>query len=135
MEAAIRTVCEVVTGKPIPHLEVKAVRGLEGVREAVVEMVPQPGGILSNSDGENQDPIQLRVAVVNGLGNTKKIVQQVKEGKSPYHFIEVMACPGGECSKMCRLRVLASRRSFSSGNFCPTTCGSKCDSGFPSALT
>nr|AHH85808.1 FeFe-hydrogenase [Tetraselmis sp. GSL018] len=95
MEAALRTVYEVVTGKQMERLEINEVRGLEGVKEAVVEMKPIPGGILANGDKDDQEPIQVRVAVANGLGNAKALVQQVKDGESPYHFIEVMACPGG----------------------------------------
>mmetsp|Transcript_30593 Transcript_30593/g.86517 ORF Transcript_30593/g.86517 Transcript_30593/m.86517 type:complete len:373 (+) Transcript_30593:137-1255(+) len=94
MEAALRTVYEVVTGEQMARLEVDDVRGLDGVKEATILLKPQPGGILSNGDGE-QEPIEVRVAVANGLGNAKGLVQQVKDGVSPYHFIEVMACPGG----------------------------------------
>jgi iron only hydrogenase large subunit-like protein len=97
MEAAIRTVYEVVTGSPMEHLVVTAVRGLDGVKEATVTMTPVPGGVLSDGNGE-QKPIEVRVAVANGLGNAKKLVQDVEDGVSPYHFIEVMACPGGESS-------------------------------------
>lgn len=94
MEAAIRTVYEVVTGEDMPRLVVDEVRGLEGVKEATIVMKPHPGGPLATGDGE-QEPITLRVAVANGLGNAKNLIQQVKDGQSPYHFIEVMACPGG----------------------------------------
>jgi NADH-quinone oxidoreductase subunit G/NADP-reducing hydrogenase subunit HndD len=79
MEAALRTVYEVMTGKPLPSLDIQAVRGLDGVKEAAVDL----GGV------------QVRVAVANGLGNARKLMNLLKEGKADYHFIEIMACPGG----------------------------------------
>ncbi|OPZ60205.1 MAG: NADP-reducing hydrogenase subunit HndC [Deltaproteobacteria bacterium ADurb.Bin510] len=80
MEAAIRTVYAVVTGQNLPDLNVTPVRGLEGVKEASLKI-----GDLG----------EVKVAVAHGLGNARKLMEQIKEGKSPYHFIEVMACPGG----------------------------------------
>ena len=85
MEAALRTGYALVAGKELENVEITAVRGLEGVKEANVEV-----------DGFGT----LRVAVAHGLSNAKKLMdkvkQQIKEkGKSEYHFIEVMACPGG----------------------------------------
>ena len=79
MEAALRTVYEVVTGECLEALEFEAVRGMEGIREASFDMNDQ----------------KVRVAVVHGLANAKVMLDQVKAGKSPYHFIEVMACRGG----------------------------------------
>ncbi len=79
MEAALRTVYEVVTGKPLENLDIKAVRGLEGVKEASVEM----------------NGMSVKVAVTNGLSNARKIMDLVRAGKADYHFIEIMACPGG----------------------------------------
>ena len=79
MEAALRTVYEVMTGKPLASLDIQAVRGLDGVKEAAVDL----GGV------------QVRVAVANGLGNARKLMNLLKEGKADYHFIEIMACPGG----------------------------------------
>ncbi len=78
-EAALRTVYEAVTGKPLERLDIKAVRGLEGVKEASVDL----------------DGLKVRVAVANGLGNARKVMDLVKAGKADYHFIEIMACPGG----------------------------------------
>lgn len=79
MEAALRTVSEIVTGEPLPRLEFDQVRGLENIREATLNI------------GGNE----LRVAIVHGLGNVQKILDEIKAGTSPYHFIEVMACEGG----------------------------------------
>ena len=79
MEAALRTVYEVLTGKTLERLEFTQVRGLEGIREASLTISGQ----------------EIRVAVVHGLKNVEGVLNQIKEGTSPYHFIEVMACEGG----------------------------------------
>ena len=79
MEAALRTVYELVTGKALRNIDIKAVRGLEGIKEASADM----------------NGTHVKVAVTNGLGNARKIMDLVKAGKTDYHFIEIMACPGG----------------------------------------
>jgi len=80
MEAALRTAYEVATGKTLENVEFTAVRGLEGIKEAVIPV-----------EGIGD----VRVAVSHGLGNARKLLERVKEGKDRYHFIEIMACPGG----------------------------------------
>lgn len=79
MEAALRTVYEVVTNDELENIEFNAVRGLKGFKESKVQV----GDLL------------VKVAVVNGLDNARKILEMIKEGKADYHFIEVMCCPGG----------------------------------------
>ena len=79
MEAALRTAYEVVTKKTLDRLDFKDVRGLEGIKTAEVDL----------------DGLKVRVAVANGLGNARKLLEEVQAGKSPYHFIEIMCCPGG----------------------------------------
>ena len=79
MEAALRTVHAVVTGRPMERLEYEPVRGFEGVKEAQVDL----------------DGTVVKVAVAHGMTNAKKLLDQIRAGKSPYHFIEIMACPGG----------------------------------------
>ncbi len=79
MEAALRTVAEILEGKSIDNIEYNAVRGVEGIKEATVEA----GGI------------KIKAAVVNGLGNARKLLDKIKAGEAEYHFVEVMACPGG----------------------------------------
>jgi len=79
MEAALRTAYELVTKKTLPSLDFESVRGLEGIKEAEVDL----------------DGTKVRVAVAHGLSNAKKLIDQIAEGKSPYHFIEIMCCPGG----------------------------------------
>lgn len=91
MEAALRTVYEVVTGREIPfdRLNVIPVRGLEGVKEAVIK--------FENCKPEFSflEGAEAPIAVAHGLKNARKIMDQIKAGKSPYLFVEIMACPGG----------------------------------------
>ncbi|MGI6369781.1 MAG: 4Fe-4S binding protein [Ignavibacteria bacterium] len=79
MEAALRYAVEIVEGKPLSNLEFNEVRGEEGIRE------------INLTVGE----LELKIAVVHGLKNAKKVVQDIKEGRKIYHFVEVMTCPGG----------------------------------------
>lgn len=79
MEAALRTVADIVEGKDLHEIEYTAVRGLEGVREAKV-----------NIGGK-----ELKLAIANGTGNARKLLDKIREGKADYQFIEVMGCPGG----------------------------------------
>ena len=79
MEAALRTVYEVVTGKTLDNVEFSAVRGLQGIKEATIPV-----------EGIGD----VKVAVAHGLGNARKLLQSIKAG-AQYHFIEIMACPGG----------------------------------------
>ncbi len=79
MEAAVRTAYEILTGKTLPKIDFEELRGLEGVREAVVDI----------------DGLKLNLAVVYGLGNARKMLELIEKGECKYHAIEVMACPGG----------------------------------------
>jgi NADH-quinone oxidoreductase subunit G/NADP-reducing hydrogenase subunit HndD len=80
MEAALRTAYEIATGKSLENLDFIAVRGLEGIKEATVKV-----------DGIGD----VRVAVAHGLGNARKLMEKIKHNDADYHFIEIMACPGG----------------------------------------
>ena len=79
MEAALRTAHFLLTGQELENLEVKAVRGLDGAKEAYVDI----------------NGTQVGVAVVSGLGNARKLLEEIKAGRKDLHFIEVMTCPGG----------------------------------------
>ena len=79
MEAAIRTAYYNLTERDLDNLELNSVRGLGEVKEASI----------------NIDGININVAVVNGIGNIKPILDDVQSGNSKYHFVEVMSCPGG----------------------------------------
>ena len=83
MEAALRTAYEVATGKRLPSVEFAGVRGIEGVKEATVDL----------------DGTPVSVAVASGLGNARALLARVAEakarGETPYHFIEIMACRAG----------------------------------------
>ena len=88
MEAALRTAYEVASGQPLPKVEIDAIRGLKGVKEAVVKL---PDDIQGSAAGR-----EIRVAVASGIGNARHLLQAIADGSAPpYDFIEVMACPGG----------------------------------------
>ena len=91
MEAALRTAYEIVTGKEVPFkdLNIVPVRGIEGVREASVK--------IENClpDWKFLEGVELKCAVAHGLVNAKDLLSLVKNGEKDYHFIEIMACPGG----------------------------------------
>lgn len=91
MEAALRTVYELVTGRELPFdgLHVTPIVGLEQVKEAAVT-IEKPLADYAFLDG-----VTLRVAVTSGLSGAGKLMEDVSNGSSPYHFIEVMGCPGG----------------------------------------
>ena len=79
MEAALRTVKEILEERPLEQLEFESVRGYEGIREADVKINDQT----------------YKVAVAHTLSNARKLANDIKLGKSPYAFVEIMACPGG----------------------------------------
>ena len=79
MEAALRTAYEVITGEKLENVDFHDVRGIEGIKEASVNI----GGS------------EVLVAVANGTGNATKLLERVKSGEKKYTFLEVMACPGG----------------------------------------
>jgi len=79
MEAALRTAYKLVTGKELEKVDIEPVRGLDGVKTAAV----------------NVDGLEVKVAVTHGLGNARRVLDEIRAGKSPYHFIEIMTCPGG----------------------------------------
>jgi len=91
MEAALRTAYELVTGREVPfgNLNIIPVRGMDGVKEATVKIE----GCLEA--WKFLEGAELKVAIAHGLVNANKIMKSVKEGKSSYHFVEIMACPGG----------------------------------------
>jgi NADP-reducing hydrogenase subunit HndD len=91
MEAAIRTAYELVTGREVPFkdLNITPVRGVEGVKEASVKIE----GCLD--DWKFLEGVELKVAIAHGLVNADILMKKVAAGEADYHFIEIMACPGG----------------------------------------
>ncbi|HOE60568.1 MAG TPA: NADH-dependent [FeFe] hydrogenase, group A6 [Kiritimatiellia bacterium] len=91
MEAALRTAYEIVTGRelPVENLHIQAIAGLDGVKEAALTIT---GTVKEWSFLEG---VELKVAVSHGLSNTRRLLEHIKAHGSPYHFIEVMTCPGG----------------------------------------
>ncbi|MGE4290269.1 MAG: NADH-dependent [FeFe] hydrogenase, group A6 [Salinivirgaceae bacterium] len=79
IEAAVRTAYEIQTKKKLEKVDFEQLRGLEGVREATIDF----------------DGLPIRIGIAHGLGNARKLLEDVKAGKSDFHAIEIMACPGG----------------------------------------
>ncbi|MBR2553222.1 MAG: [Erysipelotrichaceae bacterium] len=79
MEAALRTVADVLEKKDLPKVDYEVVRGLEGVKEATLNIAG----------------MEVKIAVTSGMANAKPLLDQIRNGTSPYHFIEIMGCPGG----------------------------------------
>ncbi|MGI6732325.1 MAG: NADH-dependent [FeFe] hydrogenase, group A6 [Anaerovoracaceae bacterium] len=83
MEAALRTVADILSGEDLQEIEYHACRGLEGVKEASVTLPI------------NGEPTEIKIAIAHGTANAAKVLEAVKAGEKDFHFIEVMACPGG----------------------------------------
>ncbi|MDY0039062.1 MAG: [FeFe] hydrogenase, group A [Desulforhabdus sp.] len=81
MEAAIRTVHQVVTGKELERIELSEIRGFDNIREARIDLGEELG--------------EVKVAVAHSLKAARQLVEAIQAGEAVYHFVEVMACPGG----------------------------------------
>ena len=79
IEAACRTAYEVQTGKTLHNVQFHALRGLDGIRSATIDF----------------DGVPVNIGIAHGLANARTLLNEIKEGKSTYHAIEIMACPGG----------------------------------------
>lgn len=79
MEAALRSVSEIVTGKPLEKVEFEEVRGQKGIKRATIKI------------GDKE----VKAVIASGLGNAQTIMEEIKSGKADYQFVEIMACPGG----------------------------------------
>lgn len=81
MEAALRTVADILSGESLPEdkIEYTEVRGVQGIKEAQIEVAGKV----------------IRACVVHGLGNARKVLDRIRAGEAEYDFIEIMACPGG----------------------------------------
>jgi NADH-quinone oxidoreductase subunit G len=79
MEAALRTAYELLTGLELENIDFNNVRGIKGIKEATVKIGTR----------------EINVAVANGLGNARILMDKIKNGDKKYHFVEFMACPGG----------------------------------------
>lgn len=79
MEAALRTVADILTGEDLKDIEYHDVRGTEGIKEATVNVAGK----------------ELKLAIVHGTANAAKLLDKIRAGEATYHFIEVMGCPGG----------------------------------------
>lgn len=79
IEAATRTAYEIHTGKTLEKVDFEQLRGMDGIRSASVDF----------------EGTEIRIGIAHGLGNARKLLEEIKTGKSEYHAIEIMACPGG----------------------------------------
>ena len=79
MKQPVRTAYELYTGKKLERVDFTELRGMEGVRSATIDF----------------DGLPLNIGIAHGLGNARKLLDDVRAGKSQFHAIEVMACPGG----------------------------------------
>lgn len=79
IEAAVRTAYEIQTKKTLPKLDFTELRGLAGIRSATIDF----------------DGVPVKIGIAHGLGNARRLVEEIRAGRSPYHAIEIMACPGG----------------------------------------
>jgi len=79
IEAATRTAYELHTGLNLEKVDFEQLRGMEGIREASVDF----------------DGLEVKIGIAHGLGNARKLLEDIRDGKSHYHAIEIMACPGG----------------------------------------
>jgi len=79
IEAAVRTAYEVHTKKELPRVDFEELRGMEGIREATIDF----------------DGLPLKIGIAHGLGNARKLLEDIQAGKSEFHAIEIMSCPGG----------------------------------------
>ncbi len=79
IEAALRTACDWLTGESLEEIDFHQLRGLEGIREGTVK--------ISDMD--------IKIGIAHGLGNARKLLEDIRDGKAEYHAIEIMACPGG----------------------------------------
>ena len=79
MEAALRTAQDVLTGQDLKEIDFESVRGKKGIKRATVEVAGKT----------------IKIVVVSGLGNARRIMEEIKSGEADYQFVEIMACPGG----------------------------------------
>jgi len=79
IEAAVRTAYEVHTKKELPKIDFEELRGMEGIREATIDF----------------DGLPIKIGIAHGLGNARKLLEDIQAGKSEFHAIEIMSCPGG----------------------------------------
>jgi NADH-quinone oxidoreductase subunit G/NADP-reducing hydrogenase subunit HndD len=91
MEAAVRTVYAIITGRQLPFadLHITPITGLDQIKEATLQITD------TLPDYKMFENFELKIAVTSGLAGAKILMEQITEGKSPYHFIEVMGCPSG----------------------------------------
>jgi NADP-reducing hydrogenase subunit HndD len=94
IEAAVRSAYELHTKKTLDRVDFEQLRGMEGIREATIDF----------------DGFPLRIGIAHGLGNARKLLDDIRSGKSEFHAIEIMACPGGCIGGEASRSIMATRK-------------------------
>ena len=95
MEAALRTVYELVTGTELENLDFEDVRGLEGIKSAVVKLPLKEAAAAQEVAADNPQTLEVKVAVAHSLKHARVLLEQIRSGEADFQFLEVMCCPGG----------------------------------------
>ncbi len=95
MEAALRTVYELVTGTELENLDFEEVRGMEGIKSATVELPLKEAAAAAENPGASSGTIEIKVAVAHSLQHAQSLLDKIRAKEADFHFIEVMCCPGG----------------------------------------
>jgi Iron only hydrogenase large subunit, C-terminal domain len=132
-------VYELVTGQPMERLNLTEVRGLDGFRQATLELHVAPKGPLGAAalQAGITGPLPLKIGIVNGLGEAKKVAKAVQDGSLDIDFVEIMACPGGARTLVSSARTLAASRNhgLSAMCMCRVHCGRRQREGVPGEAT
>ncbi|NLY51979.1 MAG: 2Fe-2S iron-sulfur cluster binding domain-containing protein [Firmicutes bacterium] len=95
MEAALRTVYELVTGTELENLDFEDVRGMDGIKSATVELPLKEAAAAAENPGANSRTMEIKVAVAHSLEHAQSLLDKIRAKEADFHFIEVMCCPGG----------------------------------------
>ncbi len=95
MEAALRTVYELVTGTELENLDFEEVRGMEGIKSATVRLPLREAAAAAENPASDSSTMEVKVAVAHSLQHARTLLDKIRASEADFHFIEVMCCPGG----------------------------------------
>jgi iron-only hydrogenase group A len=95
MEAALRTVYELVTGTELDDLNFEDVRGLEGIKSATVELPLKEAAVTQDNNVASPETLEVKVAVAHSLKHARSLLDKIRSKEADFQFLEVMCCPGG----------------------------------------
>ena len=95
MEAALRTVYELVTGTELANLDFEDVRGLDGIKAATVKLPLKEAAVTQDNGVANPETLEVKVAVAHSLKHARTLLDKIRAKEADFHFLEVMCCPGG----------------------------------------